>query len=463
MRLTITDNAYGVDGHEGIALDRIVERPPESAQERCSMIHDLNIIGGKNLEQIIEENPDLLVFPHSLGAHGDDIGNLRICSYNVAYDRLYTGNLMGFVGVNETQLTIKSRFASDGDDYFLHYMLLKVFCPNVFKFKHESSSDSVFDFLLYLFPNFFNEAMRQGLFKEYRRFRRNDIKVKGSIDVARHISSNAIFNGRIAYDAREYTYDNMITQLLRHTIEFIKHVPYGNSILQGKETQANIRIIADVTQTYSHSDLRTVINANRRRLNHPYFTKYIPLQRLCVNILNRHKLKYGSQSDKVYGILFDGAWLWEEFLNKIFNDWGLIHAENKTGRNPIYLLKGNGYIRYPDFYMPGKVVIDAKYKRLNASDIARDDMHQIVAYLHVLNAESGYVAFPTNTGRSAIVDIGRLNGLGGNIGKIQLNIPQNSTSLKDFINLMDGKDGEISKIVEAWSAQSSAIVGGQKR
>lgn len=450
MKLSITDNAF-IGGHEGWPLDFCVEDPSDFALKRSQIISDLGIIEGKKLSELLNENPDLLVFPYSLGAHNDDIGSLGICSLNRTADRLYTGNLMGFVGVNDTQLSIKSRFASEADNHFLHYMLMRVFCPNVFRLNHESTSESVFDFLLYMFPHFFNAAMRQGVFKEYRRVQHNDLKLRGTIDISRHISSNLPFNARVAYNASEHSYDNHITQLVRHTIEFIKASPLGGSILQDKETRANIRTLAEATASYSRSDLKRILLDNRRPLNHPYFTKYMPLQRLCVSILKRNKLKYGSEKDKVYGILFDGAWLWEEFLNTIFKDWGMLHAENKTGKNPIYLFEGNSYIRYPDFYRHKTAVIDAKYKRIGGKEIARDDIHQLITYLHVLGVPSAYIAYPKTTGETAIDTIGILKGMHGEVGLLGLKIPQGADSFRTFCEQMNGLGGEIQKLSEAWA------------
>lgn len=456
MNLVITDNAY-TDEHEGWSLEHCVDSSSITDNERSQIIHDLNIIGGPPLSEIIRRNPNILIFPYSSGVHHDDIEHLRICSYNTANDRLYTGNLMGFVGVNDTQLTIRSRFAAKREDYFLHYMLLKVFCPNVLKYDHHTSSESVFDFLLYMFPHFFNEALRQGLFKEYRRFQRNDLKVNGTIDVSRHIGHNIPFNGRIAYTKREYSHDNHITQLIRHTIEFIKRSPVGRVILQDRETQQHIRLITDATPSYSHAGLRKTLLGNRQTPNHPYFTKYAPLQRLCVSILKRRKLKYGGEKDKVYGLVFDGAWLWEEFLNTIFKEWGMDHPLNKTKSKPIYLFENESYPRYPDFYSENKTVIDAKYKRHADKKIARDDIHQIITYLHVLNAHAAFVAYPTVNGASQIEFIGTLKGMKGKVGQIALKIPQEANSLRHFQELMDSETATLSAL---WNTISAVYQSG---
>ncbi|MCZ9999532.1 McrC family protein [Brachyspira hyodysenteriae] len=49
----------------------------------------------------------------------------------------------------------------------------------------------------------------------------NDANVKGTIDINRYIKNNIPFNGKISYNTREYSYDNNINQLIRHTIEYI--------------------------------------------------------------------------------------------------------------------------------------------------------------------------------------------------------------------------------------------------
>lgn len=430
-KLRTTDNARQ-NGNEGRSLEQCCDSPLD-AGIRSEIIHDLHVIGGKRLKDMVAENPNILLFPPVLGGHQDGVEDLHICAYSEAYDRLYTGNLMGFVGVNNTQVSITSRFASGKEDYFLHYMLIKVFCPNIFDLRHDTSKDAAFDFLLYLFPHYFNEAMKQGVFKMYRTFERNDSKVNGTIDISRHIRCNIPFKGTIAYRTREFSFDNSITQLIRHTIEFLKTLQIGHSLLKGKEIQDNVRIIIDNTSSYCASDRRKVIASNRKALHHPYFTKYAVLQKLCISILQHEELKYGSDKDKIHGILFDGAWLWEEYLNTLFKPIGITHAENKAENHKIYLLEGNKYVRYPDFFIENRIVIDAKYKHLGYTDIARDDIHQIITYLHVLKAKGTYLAYPIdNNEESDIRNIGSLKGFGGKVGLIGLKIPQNASCLSDF-------------------------------
>ncbi len=269
----------------------------------------------------IDEYPNLLVFPLCLNDCKDDISNKFI--FTLRDSTIYTGNIMGFVGYNGTRLRIYSRFAQkDSQDYFMHYMLQKVFAVNLFNLKYTSNSDSIFDFLIYLFPAFLKRAMIQGMYREYQTKHYNDSHVRGRIDISRHIKQNIPFTGKIAYSSREYTADNAVTQLIRHTIEFISHHPYCGNLLQNdEETKRNVALIKAATNsTYNHRDRQRVINQNLRAIRHPYYSEYRNLQKLSLLILRHEELKFGNSNDEIYGILFDGAWLWEEYLAIILKD-----------------------------------------------------------------------------------------------------------------------------------------------
>lgn len=61
------------------------------------------------------------------------------------------------------------------------------------------------------------------------------------------------------------------------------------------------------------------------------------------------EIRYGESDDEISGILFDGAWLWEEYVNTLLCHQGFLHPENrkKTGRICLFT-DGSGF-RYPDF------------------------------------------------------------------------------------------------------------------
>ena len=408
----------------------------------CSLhdVADLLSIGNKSIRQLCDENEHLLVFPLSIDDTDDRIGDstiIDIYAENENFVRIKSGNIMGFVGRKNQQLKIYSRFDNQKHDFFLHYMLQKVFSFNIFNLDFTSSEDNVFEFLVYMFPAMLKIAMRQGVYKEYRRFRHNDANVRGTIDISRHIRENIPFRGTVAYNTREFSFDNSITELIRHTIEYIKTIPSGDIILSSDKTVEDcIKKIVSYTPSYSHTERIKIIQDNLLPCNHPFYKEYTALQKLCVQILRQEEIKYGTDDDRIYGILFDGAWLWEEYLNTLLCEKGFIHPENKLGTGSIYLFEHGGQ-RFPDFWKQD-IVLDAKYKKLaingNRLDIERDDVHQIMAYMYRLKASKGGIVCPYDGEKNKIISQNmHKDSYLGSLSLYALAIPKNCISYEDFV------------------------------
>ncbi len=420
---------------------------------------DFGKIANKKIQDLLsDENPNLLIFPNDLNQNGDKISDEYIFTLNNSI--LTTGNIMGFIGINESEITIQSRFAKNDTDYFLHYMLQKVFSINLFDLKHGINNETVFNFLLYLFPFYLKKAMRQGLYKEYHKKEYNDSNIKGNIDINRHIRSNVPFTGKIAYSVREHSYDNKITQLIRHTIEYIKNHKFAQGILDlDTETKDCVNEILHATPKYEFRERINVINKNLKPFSHPYFFEYRELKKICMQILKYEGIKYGKEKDKVYGLLFDGAWLWEEYLNTFLENCGFNHPKNKTSEGAIFLFKNSKGKRFPDFWKDN-FILDAKYKRLaakNASSIDRNDMNQIISYMYVKQAQIGGFIVPSDNDEYRVNqnEIGKLNGYEGQISIWALSIPQQSQKFIEFINQMKKNENEMVKLINNETYSSS--------
>ena len=252
--------------------------------------------------------------------------------------------------------------------------------------------------------------MAQGIYRAYVTREYNDANVRGPIDVARHIKYNIPFNGKIAYHTREYTTDNVITQLIRHTIEYIRSLQYGKIVLENgsKDLRDNIMAIEMATSTYSRNDRLNIIRRNARPVTHPYYTAYEPLRKLCLAILTNQKLSYGEDSDNmIAGILFDGASLWEEYLNVIMQEkFGerLLHPNNRNGNGRQYFFEGTSGDIFPDFLldiepnsddvMVASQVLDAKYRN-NALD--SDVYKQMLSYMFRFDSKIGKLLYPVSS------------------------------------------------------------------
>ena len=415
----------------------------QQQKESFSQIKNLTgKIADKTLEQL--EREGIFVFPEIVRDAEDLTQDQMILqSFNDTYR---TGNVMGFLGCGDERLIIESRFSGNDEDFFFQYLLDRgLDFPNIVNMQTDADHNNrLFNFLLFLFPHYLQTAMRKGLFKKYIRRRYNDGNVKGTIDVARHIENNTPFVGNIAYSQREFSYDNSLMELVRHTIEFIKRKPYANKLLV--KVKDEIKLVIDATPGYEPYDRQKIIDQNKKNtVRHAYFKEYLALQRLCLLILQNQRHQIGAGSRQIYGILFDGAWLWEEYINLLIGDI-FYHPMNKGGKGAQRLFEGNVGLIYPDFISRNsehRMIADAKYKPIN--NIGNRDYLQVLAYMFRFDAKTGYYLYPEagesddlvlrlNKGSTYEKNVSPRNDVC--VTKHGLKIPVDATSYVDFVNLM---------------------------
>ena len=375
----------------------------DNSQQKKDAFSQISTLTGKIADKTLEqlEREGVFVFPEII-KEAEDITRDQMIIQSVN-DTFRSGNVMGFLGCGDERLIIESRFCGE-EDFFFQYLLDQVLdFPNIVDLESDANQDNrLFNFLLFLFPYYLKTAMRKGVFKRYIRRSYNDENVKGAIDIARHIEKNTPFTGNVAYSQREFSYDNSLTELVRHTIEFIKRKPYGNNLLI--KVKEEVKLIIDATPAYEPYDRQTIIEQNKKNaVRHAYFREYLALQRLCILILRHQKHQIGSGSKQIYGILFDGAWLWEEYINSLIED-AFYHPMNKAGKGAQRLFDGNIGLIYPDFISrdnTARIIADAKYKPLD--NIRNRDYLQVLAYMFRFDAKAGYYLYPEAEGADDLV------------------------------------------------------------
>lgn len=377
---------------------KLLKIKDNSQQKKDAFSHIRNLtdkIADKTLEQL--EHEGVFVFPE-LVKDAEDIAQEQMILQSVN-DTYRSGNVMGFLGCGDERLIIESRFCGEDKDHFFQYLLNKVLdFPNIVDLETDADRDNrLFNFLLFLFPYYLKSAMRKGLFKKYIRHKCNDGNVKGAIDVARHIAKNTPFIGNIAYNQREFSYDNHLMELVRHTIEFIKRKSYGNTLLV--KVKDEVKLVIEATPKYAPYDRQKIIAQNKKNpIRHAYFREYLALQRLCLLILQHQKHQIGTGSRQIYGILFDGAWLWEEYINSLIKET-FYHPMNKNGAGAQRLFDRNVGLIYPDFISRNsetRIIADAKYKPVD--NIGNRDYLQVLAYMFRFDAKTGYYLYPEAEG-----------------------------------------------------------------
>lgn len=396
------------------------------------------------------ENTGIFIFPDNLKKENSILEEQTILQSK--YETYYSKNIMGFLGYGDENLIIKSRFSDKEDkkDYFFQYLL-----ENVLKMPHVidlstllDKEDNIINLLIFLFPYYLKKAMRKGLFKQYTRNKYNDDNLRGTIDIPRHIKLNIPFVGNIAYNQREFSYDNYITQLIRHTIEFIQTKKIGMNLLGSVKRESEM--IREATSCYNRLDKNKIIMRNEKRpLRHAFYKEYRELQRLCLMILQQKKHYVGDGIKKIHGILFDGAWLWEEYIATLIGE-DYYHPQNKEKYGVQNLFTNEdgrklGKI-YPDFISRNKrfrIIGDAKYKPI--TNIANRDYLQVLAYMFRFNSNMGYYFYPDSThvqkqilflneGLSYEKSERKCENV--SLIKLGLNIPKNNKSYEDFTKKM---------------------------
>lgn len=402
----------------------------------------INELTNKSLSTLDQER--FIIFPPLLKDSDDlDEGN---CIFRTFNGKTMTCNIVGFLSDGNNEIHIHSRFfETEDEDYFLDYMLQKVLHYNVTVNEIASSEETTYyDLLVYLFPYYLEEAMRKGLYKEYASHSYNNSNVRGQMDINRHFKENVPFVGKVAYNTREFSFDNKINQLIRHTIEKIE-ITKPFLLEESSVVQKNVKMIKEITQSYSHYELEKVLYENiSNTIKHGFFEEYTQLQTLCLKILTDERISYGASSQKVHGIVIDIAWLWEEYLNIMIKEH-FYHPQNKLGAMAHYYFQnGNGKI-YPDFIgrdVTNRVIADAKYKP--EKNIKSSDYSQILSYMFRFDSRLAYFLHPTKEESQKIFYL--MEGVSMEqtpkkrndirVEKIGMKIPR-ATSYSEFVGLME--------------------------
>ena len=419
MTMQLTDNQQALNKEE------FITEYPKISQ----------VLLDRTLDNLSQED-SIFIFPNDLKNSPDLDKDQKILE--TVNQKIKTGNVIGFLGCGQERLTISSRFSSKSDDYFLHYLLQKVLNINLTSLDVGlSREERLYQLLIYLFPKYLEAAMRKGLYKEYQRFSHNDSHIKGVIDVRKHLKKNLPFTGNVAYTTREFAFDNPMMQLIRHTIEYIRNQKaLGRGIIY--TNRENITEIIRVTPSYKQADRSKVIRRNQDKpLRHAYFREYRKLQELCLMILNREEHGLGYQEQKIHGILFDVAWLWEEYVHTLLPR-EFIHPRNKDRTDGISVFSNRERKVFPDFYHKElKIVLDAKYKKLELTEkgINREDLFQLISYSYILEAEKAGLIFPS-IDQAVSSEIGKVEGYGVLLKKWSIQIPQKTSSYSEFYEML---------------------------
>lgn len=393
---------------------KLVDNSPHSGWIPYAHLTTLSLLGKRSLAEVLAGG-HVLFCPSDATELLPQDGAEPIFALEPLEDNRWcvrTSNLVGFLSCNGLTISIGSRFdPENGSSFFLPYLIART--QHIPPLEFDWEQVSAYDLLPLLFPAALTRALGSGLFKQYQRVSTNGPCFKGSLAVAAHLKHNltsGLVSGRasgrkVASVSSQLSSDNPMTQLIRHTIELIRSKPALTPLLAVNASVVSaVRRIELATPSFRPSALVSVVKANREPCSCP---AYRPLQQLCLKLLTAFdpSLSLSQEPDQVYGVLFDISYLWEEYLATVLEPQGFEHPRNKAGLGALYLDRNQSFLAYPDFYRLSSdstvaepradLVLDAKFKRYDSYAPARDDVVQMLTYLHVLQAPRALLLCPT--------------------------------------------------------------------
>jgi len=296
---------------------------------------------------------------------------------------IQTGNYIGKIIFNETEIEINSRFS----DKFLERMLNfanDIYFDDVEVLGKETKKLDYAKFILYyLFLQKLEKAFLLGLPKEYITIKNHDLKLKGNIDINRFIKNDIPFKGKISSKSREQIPNQYIIDVLYKASSIIKNNKYSISFISNiysylKQTKSNQFVNKNIIQKSKQA----------KALKNPIFTPYKKVLNLAEMIITQNNIENKKATYQTFGFLVNVAELFEVYIYKLlrkeFSDWEVLHEPE------ISLYKNNFFGRdakiIPDIVMKkgNKILVfDIKYKKMkfDYSDVDRSDFFQIHTYI----------------------------------------------------------------------------------
>ena len=382
---------------------------PEDKKEKLKT-HSLDVNGyellkeysGKTLAKLREEsNGNLITLGKVKKESEEDPAFFTLTGSGNEY-ALHTSNLMGVLRLRDpengtsVQIEVHSRFDQDNNQSFLNYLLSKVFRVD-FMGSAAMGNDRLWDILTaILFIQKLKAAVPVGLYKEYKRFEENDLNFRGRLDLARHLRQNYPLQDKIAYSYRAITFDNPVNHLLRSAVEVIQR-KYSELLYSDSEIKNFVSALKNATPTWTKACNRDLLRAPvcRESLRHPFFAEYYEEPRSLAKMIleeEGYSIYDKACEDEVSGVIFDGAWLWEEYIATILTPLGFIHADPDTKSGGLELGIGELQNVYPDFYKDKKIVLDTKYKKCEKEQ--RGDIYQVLSYALITGSTHCGLIFP---------------------------------------------------------------------
>ena len=266
-----------------------------------------------------------------------------------------------------------------------------------------ASWDEIFDFMsVAVFRRQLMDAYETGIYRGYQYFEDNSDRLRGSIDVSRHIRLNlGMRNGKIAMRYRKNTPDNAMNHLILHTYDELKqrHPGLVSALIVGDACGAVLENLRYLAPSYSKTEPVAVAAKLRQPISNPLYDTYELLRGTCLHILEEQGVPvFEEGEERENTILFYSPDLWENFIDhrilsrltgiKLETQLRLLGFHEQMELRPDFVLFGG----------IGRIVLDAKYKKewgqFPSIEGLKDDIRQCLVYQTAVQAAYSGIIFP---------------------------------------------------------------------
>jgi len=360
------------------------------------------------LDQVWQERPLIL-------KEDDDEAERRSSKqrfFVIEDGRIRAKNYTGFVQFNDYRIHVYPRVFSEHKDFsvlnILGHLVKWLSYSHRLQFPFSSipadtaHQDDWLEAFIFLFGYYTGNVVRNMPHQAYEEVTEEMGFLRGQIAMQPYITENLAKGRHHSLYCRyePFIYDNLYNRIIKYTSQLLLcYTRESRNTLMLKEV---IFILDEVTDTHC-----TVSDCDKVKLNRLYPEKEQVLQ-LCRWFLQMLQTDTSQSEKQSLCLLLPMELIFEEYIAGFLVE----HFETlkpRTQAQDMFLAeyaKGNGVFKMiHDILIPGKLIIDTKYKFDPCEDekmgVNQHDMYQMVSYLYKREMNQGMLLYPALAGRES--------------------------------------------------------------
>ena len=251
---------------------------------------------------------------------------------------------------------------------------------------------NLLEILIRLFADRLLVAVRRGLPHRYRQ-RDDDLQfLRGKLDIPRQLVRNTVRLDRLACRFEELSVDTPLNRVLKAAVTRLASV---------SGSDRNLRRLAELSARFEFVGRSSVPAREPVRLDRTN-TAFHRLYRLARILLGREWQSTTSGVSEGFALLFPMNDLFEIFVGRTMRAV-LAPRSVRLQDSGNYALEGDSELQRlfalrPDIVVDGDIVIDTKWKQLNADEptlgVSQADVYQMLAYARAYQARRLVLLYP---------------------------------------------------------------------